>query len=238
METTAPKAFVQVFINSENDLPKETGHYTVHPKQSSKWFTESVWYEERDNHYWLRNFEYWLKPVDPVSYGREEIIEKLRQLPLTTMLGYTIFNIHKFAEELATELSEPKDGVKESQNTKLSSQPTLKDFQECRLSGQVGGQVGGQVKESGNDVTNEEISAKLDSMNFETSKEREDAYDLCEWLRSRLHPAPPLTEERVNVKLNQIFECEGLLYSIAIPEKASIETNLSHGRIICEFIKT
>ena len=36
------------------------------------------------------------------------------------------------------------------------------------------------------EVTDEEISLKLDSVNFDTSKEREIAYDLCIWVRKQL----------------------------------------------------
>lgn len=45
------------------------------------------------------------------------------------------------------------------------------------------------------------------------------------------------TEKPVKVKLNAIFECEGKLYSIAIPENPSTVTNLSGGRNIYEFDK-
>ena len=38
------------------------------------------------------------------------------------------------------------------------------------------------------------------------------------------------------VKLNTVFECEGKLYSIAIPKTPSIDTNLSGGRELFEFI--
>lgn len=44
-----------------------------------------------------------------------------------------------------------------------------------------------EVKEPA--VTDDELSAILDSMNYETSKERENAWDLCMILRSRLQPA-------------------------------------------------
>jgi len=36
------------------------------------------------------------------------------------------------------------------------------------------------------ELTDEEISKKLDSINFDTSKEREDAYDMIIWARDRL----------------------------------------------------
>jgi hypothetical protein len=39
------------------------------------------------------------------------------------------------------------------------------------------------------------------------------------------------------VKLNQVFECEGKLYTIAVPNTASTETNLSGGRSLVEFIR-
>jgi hypothetical protein len=39
------------------------------------------------------------------------------------------------------------------------------------------------------------------------------------------------------VKLNEIFECEGKLYAIAIPTTASNETNLSGGRNMFEFTR-
>lgn len=37
------------------------------------------------------------------------------------------------------------------------------------------------------------------------------------------------------VKLNHIFECDGRLYSIAIPTTASSDTNLEGGRNIYQF---
>lgn len=40
---------------------------------------------------------------------------------------------------------------------------------------------------------------------------------------------------KTKVKLNQIFECEGKLYSIALPKTPSVKSNLSSGRIIAEF---
>jgi hypothetical protein len=38
------------------------------------------------------------------------------------------------------------------------------------------------------------------------------------------------------VNLGEIFECEGKLYAIQIPESASTDTNLSGGRNFYEFI--
>tara|TARA_R110000772_G_scaffold17946_3_gene50052 strand:+ start:180957 stop:181094 length:138 start_codon:yes stop_codon:yes gene_type:complete len=38
------------------------------------------------------------------------------------------------------------------------------------------------------------------------------------------------------VKLNKIFECEGNLYSIAVGETATFNSNLADGRSIFEFI--
>ena len=43
-----------------------------------------------------------------------------------------------------------------------------------------------QFQQQQPEITDEEISAKLDSMNFKTLKEREDAYDLLEWYCSEL----------------------------------------------------
>jgi hypothetical protein len=39
----------------------------------------------------------------------------------------------------------------------------------------------------------------------------------------------------LKVKLNTVFECEGKLYSIAIPTSPSIECNLRDGRLFVEF---
>lgn len=39
------------------------------------------------------------------------------------------------------------------------------------------------------------------------------------------------------VELNELFICEGILYSIAVPETTSTETQLSNGRSIYEFIR-
>jgi hypothetical protein len=36
------------------------------------------------------------------------------------------------------------------------------------------------------------------------------------------------------VKLGEIFECEGRLYSIAVPDSASVETTLDGGRCIIQ----
>jgi hypothetical protein len=38
----------------------------------------------------------------------------------------------------------------------------------------------------------------------------------------------------VQVKLGEIFECEGRLYSIVIPESASVEATLEGGRCILQ----
>ena len=38
------------------------------------------------------------------------------------------------------------------------------------------------------------------------------------------------------IKLGEIFECEGKLYAIQIPKTATIDTSLSGGREIYEFI--
>ena len=40
------------------------------------------------------------------------------------------------------------------------------------------------------ELTDEEISKKLDSINFDTSKEREDAYDAIIWARDKLTNKP------------------------------------------------
>ena len=43
-------------------------------------------------------------------------------------------------------------------------------------------------------------------------------------------------EKTKQVKLGEIFEVDGKLYAIQIPQTASINTNLSGGRNIYEFI--
>jgi len=43
-------------------------------------------------------------------------------------------------------------------------------------------------------------------------------------------------EKTKQVKLGEIFECEGKLYAIQIPNTASTESNLSGGRNVYEFI--
>ena len=52
-----------------------------------------------------------------------------------------------------------------------------------------------QFQEQPITVTEDIISAKLDSMNFETSKEREDAYDIAEWVLSLKAQKPQLSDD-------------------------------------------
>ena len=44
-------------------------------------------------------------------------------------------------------------------------------------------------------------------------------------------------ENRTQVKLGEIFECEGNLYTITTPTDPSNDTNLNDGRIIFEFVE-
>lgn len=63
--------YKRVYIKTADDLPKE--YYTVHPIQSSAWFTESYHYDVEDNSYWLNTFDWYLLPV-PLPSEEEQII--------------------------------------------------------------------------------------------------------------------------------------------------------------------
>ena len=77
----------KVIIKSEDDLPKKSGYYTIHPKQTSKWHTETFRYEKGDNVYWLRVIDWYLEPIELPS-GEE--IEKWAMKQTSRVSSQTI----------------------------------------------------------------------------------------------------------------------------------------------------
>ncbi len=61
--TMSQKVFIQVFIKSENDLPKEIGYYNVHLKHSriELKLIQFPYKSPITNNYWLKRVDWYLQ---------------------------------------------------------------------------------------------------------------------------------------------------------------------------------
>jgi len=70
------ETFIKKYIKSADDLPKETGCYSVHLKGKSDYYMELLHYEKGDNSYWMTLVNWYFLPEPQI----EELIKVQQEL--------------------------------------------------------------------------------------------------------------------------------------------------------------
>jgi len=92
------KHFIQIWIESEDDLPEDDGYYTIHRNDTDEWKTDYIYFKKIDKLYWLERIDWYLISTKQPK-GLTDAEEKLFILDLLKLNKFIKIDDKKYYPE-------------------------------------------------------------------------------------------------------------------------------------------